>query len=122
MSLKVRDKSIYCLLILLILGLVHTFPLWNLRENVAGGYGDPLSHATIGSWYCGNVLTGNFHSDQFMAPASTDLSGTYDSPFPFALTCPFVNSGSLFQFHLFTLLQILLIIFSAWLVATRFLT
>lgn len=118
MQMKTPNKSILVLVVLLIAGLLHTLPLWNWRENVAGGYGDPLSHATIAQWYCGNVLTGNHHSDQFLAPFGADMSGTYESPFPFILTCPFVDSGTIFQFHIFTLLQIWLIILAGWLVAT----
>lgn len=121
MGFKPRNKSVYLLLVLFIVGFLHTIPLWNVRENLAAGYGDPLGHAAIAGWYCSNVLTGNYHSNQYMAPYGVDLSGTYDSPFPFILTCPFMEAGPLFQFHIFTLLQILLIVLSAWLVATRFL-
>lgn len=107
--------------IVFLLVFLHAIPLWNLKENLAGGYGDPFTHATIGDWYCKNVITGDFHTDIYLSPYGVDVSGTYDSPFPFILTCPFVAAGPLFQFHLFTLLQILLIVFSSWLVATQFL-
>jgi hypothetical protein len=103
------------LLILLFLVLAHLWPLANLDENLAGGSADPMAHAAIGEWYCKNVVTLNFHSDIYMAPYGADLSGNYDSPFPFILTCPFVSAGSLFQFHLFTLMQLLLIVFSGFL-------
>jgi len=107
--------------VVILLALLHTLPLWNLNENLAGGYGDPFTHATIGDWYCNNVLTGNFHYSGYLSPYGVDVSGSYDSPFPFILTCPAVAAGPLFQFHLFTLLQILLIVYSAWLVAKQFL-
>lgn len=120
MAIKFSNKSLVILLVVLIAGFIHTIPLWNWQENLAGGYGDPLSHATIGQWYCGHVLNANFPSDQFLAPFGADMSGTYDSPFPFALTCPFTAVGTIFQFHLFTLLQIWLILIGAWLVAVFF--
>lgn len=120
MSLKTTNKSILVLFLLLILGFLHTLPLWNLRENLAAGYGDPLAHAGIGSWYCSNVLGGHSQSQQFLTPIGADMAGAYDSPFPFVLTCPFYNNGSLFQFHLFTLFQIWLVLIGAWLVATHF--
>ncbi|MBS1970233.1 MAG: hypothetical protein JSU04_07990 [Bdellovibrionales bacterium] len=118
--MKTPNKSVVVLFVVLLAGFIHTFPLWNWKENVAGGYGDPTSHATIAQWYCGHVLTGNFHSDQFLAPFGADMSGTYDSPFPFALTCAFGKAGTILQFHLFTLFQIWLILLGAWLVATVF--
>lgn len=121
MGFKPANKSIYLLLILFVVGFLHTLPLWNVRENLAAGYGDPMAHAAIAGWYCSNVLTGNFHTNQFMAPYGVDVSGNYDSPFPFILTCPFMEAGPQMQFHIFTLLQILLIILGAWLVATHFL-
>ncbi len=116
--MKTPNKSLVVLFVVLLAGFIHTFPLWNWKENVAGGYGDPLSHATIAQWYCGHVLNGNFHSDRFLAPFGADMSGTYDSPFPFALTCAFNSAGTILQFHLFTLFQIWLILIGAWLVAT----
>lgn len=109
------------LIVIIVLVFLHTLPLWNFKENLAGGYGDPFTHATIGDWYCNNVLTGNFHYSGYLSPYGADVSGSYDSPFPFILTCPAVPAGPLFQFHLFTLLQIILIVFSAWLVAKTFL-
>jgi hypothetical protein len=117
---KRGETPVKQLWIFLFLAILHTLPLWNLDKNLAGGYGDPFTHATIGEWYCKNVVTGNFHSDFYMSPYGVSMAGTYDSPFPFILTCPFVSAGSLFQFHLFALIQIFLILFSAWLVAKTF--
>lgn len=107
-------------LILLLLVLLHTLPLWNYTENLAGGLGDPLAHAAIGDWFCNNVVNGTPYTNTYQAPYGVDLSGNYDSPFPFIATCAFTNLGSIFQFHLFTLLQIILIIFSSLLVARYF--
>lgn len=108
------------LFIVFILAILHTLPLWNFGENLAGGAGDPFAHAAIGEWYCKNVVLGNFQSEIYMAPFGTKLSGNYDSPFPFILTCPFYAAGPIFQFHLFTMLQIALILVSAFLVARLF--
>ncbi|WP_413287501.1 hypothetical protein [Bdellovibrio sp. HCB337] len=120
MNFKNPNKSILILFVLLVFGFLHTIPLWDVKTNLAAGYGDPLSHATMGECYCTNVLTGNFQSDRFLAPFGTDLSGTFDSPFPFILTCPFLAGGAIFQFHIFALMQIWLIILGSWLVATCF--
>jgi hypothetical protein len=105
--------------IVFFLAILHTLPLWNSNKNLAGAAGDPFAHAAIGEWYCKNVVTGNFQSDIYMSPYGMNMAGNYDSPFPFILTCPFVPAGPLFQFHLFTILQILLIVLSAWLVAQK---
>ncbi|MBC7370690.1 MAG: hypothetical protein H7326_03940 [Bdellovibrionaceae bacterium] len=108
------------LALVFLLAILHTLPLWNWDHNLAGGAGDPFAHAAIGEWYCKNVVLGNFKSDIFMAPFGTDLSGSYDSPFPFILTCPFYAAGPIFQFHLFTFIQIAMILLSAFLVARTF--
>ncbi len=108
-------------LLLLLLVFIHTFPLWNYTERLAGGLGDPLAHAAIGDWFCGNIVKGNWYTDQFQAPYGVNISGNYDSPFPFIVTCALSSLGSVFQFHLFTLLQVLLIVVSGFLVARFFL-
>ena len=105
------------LVFLIILAVLHTLPLWDIHNNLAGGYGDPFAHAATPVWYCANIPRGQLTSDQFLAPYGFDLSTTYDSPFPMILSCPFTFLGSQGQFHLFAFLQIILIIFSAWLVA-----
>lgn len=120
MERKESNRSLYLLLVFLVLGFIHTLPLWNFRENLAGGYGDPTSHASLGKYYCTNVVTGKFQSDMLLAPFGADISGTYDSPFPFILTCPALVAGEIYQFHIFALLQVLLIIFGAWLVSNLF--
>ncbi|MBC7458112.1 MAG: hypothetical protein H7235_07530 [Bdellovibrionaceae bacterium] len=106
---------------LILLVVLHTFPLWDLENSLAGGFGDPFAHAAIGEWFCKNVVTGDFNSKIYMSPYGIDFSGNYDSPFPFIATCPFVDAGPLFQFHLFTILQLLLIVISSLLVASVFL-
>lgn len=108
------------LAILFLFALLHTLPLWKLEKNLVGQYGDPLAHAAIGEWYCKNVVTGNFQSDIYLSPHGVDFSGNYDSPFPYILTCPFVQSGPQFQFHLFTFFQVLLIVISSFCVAKLF--
>lgn len=106
---------------LFVLVFIHTLPLWDYTEHLAGGLGDPLAHASIGNLYCNKILKGNSFTDTFMAPFGVDISGNYDSPFPFIATCAFSDFGSIFQFNLFTILQIILIIFSSFLVAQYFL-
>ena len=108
-------------LFLLFLVIIHTFPLWNYTERLAGGLGDPLAHAAIGDFFCGNIIQGDWYTDKFQAPHGVDISGNYDSPFPFIATCAFTSLGSVFQFHLFTFLQLLLIVTSSFLVARHFL-
>ena len=108
-------------LLLLTLVIIHTFPLWNYTERLAGGLGDPLAHAAIGDWFCGNIVQGEWYTNKFQAPHGVDISGNYDSPFPFIATCAFTTLGSVFQFHLFTILQVLLIVISSFLVARHFL-
>lgn len=105
------------LLFLFILAALHTLPLWDLSNNLAGGYGDPFAHAATPGWYCANIPKGQLTGKQFLAPYGFDLSTTYDSPMPMILTCAFPFLGSQGQFHLFAFLQILFIIFSAWLVS-----
>lgn len=107
-------------LILLLLVFLHTLPLWNYTENLAGGLGDPLAHAAIGDWFCNNIVSDKPHTDTYQAPYGVDLSGNYDSPFPFIATCAFIDFGPIFQFHLFTILQLILIIISSLLVARHF--
>lgn len=120
MNRKTLSKSSFVLITLLILGFLHAFSLWDTHANLAAGYGDPLAHAELGQYYCTNVLSGDFHTDRFLAPFGADFSGSYDSPFPFILSCPALAGGPIFQFHIFTLIQIWLIILGAWLVATVF--
>jgi hypothetical protein len=52
-----------------------------------------------------------------MAPTGVDLSNSYDSPFPFIVTCAFTSAGTIAQFHIFAAVQVLLILLSSWLVA-----
>ncbi len=97
----------------------HTLPLWDVENRLAGGFGDPLAHASMPGWYCAKVLTWDLHTTQFLAPAGVDLNNNYDSPFPLVLTCAFQSLGPHAQFHIFAALEILLILLTAWLVARR---
>lgn len=105
------------LVFLFVLLVIHTLPLWNTSENLAGTHGDPLAHAAIPKWYCSKVVLGDLHANNFLAPTGFDLHTNYDSPFPFIATCAFDFLGSHGQFHLFVFFQIALILFSAWLVS-----
>lgn len=104
-------------LVLLVLFIAHTASLWDVKNNLAGGYGDPLAHAAMPGWYCSEVVTWNLHTPQFLAPQGAKLNNNYDSGFPLILTCPFQGLGSHVQFHIFAALEVLLILITSLLVA-----
>ena len=96
--------------ILFFLVILHTFTLWKPTEFLAGNFGDPMAHAAIGSWYCKDLGYSTVKKDLYQAPFGVDLSGNYDSPFPFVVACG-LSTSSLWQFHVFTFLQVLLVVF-----------
>jgi hypothetical protein len=88
---------------------------------LGGGDGDPYAHAAITSWYCPNVPFGIFEYDRYLYPVGADLSMNFDSPFPYLLTCAAGWMNSISHYHLFIFFQILLIVFSSYLLSTTFL-
>ncbi len=109
--------SVKSALILLVLGVLHTLPLWNTDRNLVGGIEDTAAQVSIPEYYCDKILRWDFHDTRFFAPTGVSLANNYDSPFPMILTCAFRPLGGHSQFHIFAGLQILLLLLSAWLVA-----
>lgn len=104
-------------LVLLVLFLLHTLPLWDVADSLVGGIEDPAAQASMPEFYCDKIIKWDFHDTRFFAPGGVNLANNYDSPFPMILTCPLRSFGGQVQFHVFSGLMVFFVIFSAWLVA-----
>jgi hypothetical protein len=104
-------------LVLLVLFVLHTLPLWDVKNAIVGGIEDPAAQAAMPEFYCDKILKWDLHDGRYFAPGGIDLSNNYDSPFPLVLTCPLRAFGGHVQFHFFAALNVLLVLLSAWLVA-----
>lgn len=104
-------------LVLLVLFLLHTLPLWDVENSLVGGIEDPAAQAAMPEFYCDKIIKWDFHDTRFFAPGGVNLANNYDSPFPMILTCPLRSLGGHVQFHVFAGLMVFLVVLSAWLVS-----